>query len=199
MYCSKCGAIIRAGDYFCSKCGSKIQTGNNFCPKCEAKIQAGDNFCPKCGNKINALVSSSTLREYRKEYIIKIAEYQKSLFQRIAKWISSIKEICQKIKIQQNEQALSKFLKGVGSAMFFSSVIYVAASVLSYGTGSPITIPPIVVNGRPMPPIKVNNPPDLLSPNPFRLDLIIMSILGLGGIGLWSFAFIVLDDDSNET
>ena len=50
VYCSRCGAVARAGAKFCSRCGAALQV--RACFRCGAVVRAGARFCSRCGSQL---------------------------------------------------------------------------------------------------------------------------------------------------
>jgi len=50
VYCSRCGAVARAGAKFCSRCGAALRV--RACLRCGAVVRAGARFCSRCGSQL---------------------------------------------------------------------------------------------------------------------------------------------------
>jgi hypothetical protein len=50
VYCSRCGAVARAGAKFCSRCGAALRV--RACSRCGAVVRAGARFCSRCGSQL---------------------------------------------------------------------------------------------------------------------------------------------------
>lgn len=50
VFCTNCGAQIKAGSRFCPNCGAKNAPA--FCTNCGAKLEPGSVFCGNCGTRV---------------------------------------------------------------------------------------------------------------------------------------------------
>jgi len=51
MFCTNCGAEIKAGDKYCGACGKLLE---NTCPTCKTVNKPGASFCTNCGASLSS-------------------------------------------------------------------------------------------------------------------------------------------------